>query len=75
MAGIYNTWTDQETGETVDTFAIVTPRANSLMQQVYRSKKRMRQYFSMHSPTNGQSPVCRKNEYCSWPPINILLKK
>lgn len=41
MAGIYNTWTDQETGETVDTFAIVTSRANSLMQQVHNSKERM----------------------------------
>lgn len=41
MAGIYNTWTDQETGETVDTFAIVTSRANSLMLQVHNSKKRM----------------------------------
>ena len=41
MAGIYNTWTDQETGETVDTFAIVTSPANSLMQQVHNSKKRM----------------------------------
>ncbi len=41
MAGIYITWTDQETSETVDTFAIVTSRANSLMQQVHNSKKRM----------------------------------
>ncbi|MEO8721774.1 MAG: SOS response-associated peptidase family protein [Ginsengibacter sp.] len=41
MSGIYNTWTDQDTGEVVDSFSIVTSRANSLMQQVHNSKKRM----------------------------------
>lgn len=41
MAGIYNTWTDQQTGETIDSFAILTTKANSLMQQVHNSKMRM----------------------------------
>ena len=41
MAGIYQPWTDKETGERVDTFAIVTTKANSLMEQVHNSKKRM----------------------------------
>jgi putative SOS response-associated peptidase YedK len=41
MAGIYQPWTDKETGEQVDTFAIVTTKANSLMEQVHNSKKRM----------------------------------
>jgi putative SOS response-associated peptidase YedK len=41
MAGIYQTWTDRDTGENVDTFAIVTTRANALMEQVHNSKKRM----------------------------------
>lgn len=41
MAGIYNTWIDKETGETIDSFAIVTTSANELMQQVHNSKKRM----------------------------------
>ena len=41
MAGVYNTWTDQQTGETKDTFAIVTTEANSLMRQVHNSKNRM----------------------------------
>ena len=41
MAGIYNTWTDQDTGETIDTFAIVTTKANRLMKQVHNSKQRM----------------------------------
>lgn len=41
MAGIYNPWTDKETGESVDTFAIITTEANSLMRQVHNSKMRM----------------------------------
>ncbi|WEK37907.1 MAG: SOS response-associated peptidase [Candidatus Pseudobacter hemicellulosilyticus] len=41
MAGIWQSWTDKDTGETVDTFAIVTTAANRLMEQVHNSKKRM----------------------------------
>jgi putative SOS response-associated peptidase YedK len=41
MAGIYNNWTDKETGENMDTFAIVTTKANSLMQQIHNTKNRM----------------------------------
>ena len=41
MAGIWQPWTDKETGETMDTFAIVTTRANSLMEQIHNTKKRM----------------------------------
>jgi putative SOS response-associated peptidase YedK len=41
MAGIWNPWTDRETGEHLETFAIVTTRANSLMEKVHNSKKRM----------------------------------
>lgn len=41
MAGIYNPWTDQETGETFDSFAILTTRANALMSCIHNKKKRM----------------------------------
>lgn len=41
MAGIWQPWTDQDTGETFDTFAIVTTKANDLMEQVHNTKKRM----------------------------------
>lgn len=41
MAGIWNPFTDRETGEMMDTFAIVTTRANSLMAEVHNTKKRM----------------------------------
>lgn len=41
MAGIWTPWTDKETGEHVESFAIVTTRANPLMEQVHNTKKRM----------------------------------
>ncbi|HVM87936.1 MAG TPA: SOS response-associated peptidase family protein [Puia sp.] len=41
MAGIWNPWSDSETGEHVETFAIVTAGANGLMTQVHNVKKRM----------------------------------
>ena len=41
IAGIWNQWTDAETGETVDTCSIVTTEANLVMSQIHNSKKRM----------------------------------
>jgi len=41
MAGIYQEWTDKDTGEIVETVAIITTVANPLMAQVHNSKKRM----------------------------------
>ena len=41
IAGIWQPWTDKETGETIDTFSLVTTKANSLMEQVHNMKKRM----------------------------------
>ncbi len=40
-AGIWQSWTDKGTGETVDTCALVTTKANGLMEQIHNSKKRM----------------------------------
>ena len=41
IAAIWNPWTDEQTGEHVDTMAYVTTEANSLMAQIHNSKKRM----------------------------------
>lgn len=41
MAGIYQPWVDIESGETMDTFSIVTTKANGLMEQIHNKKKRM----------------------------------
>ncbi len=41
MGGIWQSWTDQETGETIDGFAIVTTKANALLEQIHNKKRRM----------------------------------
>jgi putative SOS response-associated peptidase YedK len=41
LAGIWQSWTDKETGETVDTCALITTDANELMTQVHNAKNRM----------------------------------
>ncbi|MFN5642855.1 MAG: SOS response-associated peptidase [Sphingobacteriales bacterium] len=41
IAGIWQPWTDQETGETIEGFSLVTTKANALMEQVHNKKKRM----------------------------------
>lgn len=38
---IYNSWTNKVTGETRDTFSIITTDANPLMEYIHNSKKRM----------------------------------
>lgn len=42
MAGIWQPFTDKETGETMDTFAIVTTKANALMEQLHNHKNACR---------------------------------
>ncbi|MCQ9634118.1 SOS response-associated peptidase [Chryseobacterium sp. WG23] len=41
IAAIWQNWTDKDTGETVDTVALVTTEANPLMRQIHNSKNRM----------------------------------
>ncbi|MCE7061239.1 SOS response-associated peptidase [Dyadobacter sp. CY343] len=41
MAGIWNTWTDQDTGETMDTLSMITTDANPMAALIHNSKKRM----------------------------------
>ena len=41
FGGIYNSWTDYESGQVFDTFSIVTTPANKLMEEIHNNKKRM----------------------------------
>jgi putative SOS response-associated peptidase YedK len=38
---IYDTWTNKETGEIINSFSIVTTEANEIMAMIHNSKKRM----------------------------------
>jgi putative SOS response-associated peptidase YedK len=41
MAGVWNTWTNQNTGEIKNSFGIITTEANELMTKIHNVKKRM----------------------------------
>lgn len=41
MAGIYEHWTNPDTGELLSTFSILTTQANPLMEYIHNTKKRM----------------------------------
>ena len=41
LAGIWEEWTDKQSGETKQTFSILTTDANPLMAEIHNSKKRM----------------------------------
>jgi putative SOS response-associated peptidase YedK len=41
LAGLWDVWVESRTGETYNTFSIVTTEANELMAEIHNSKKRM----------------------------------
>ena len=41
IAGIWYPWNDADTGEYVESCAIITTQANLVMEQIHNSKKRM----------------------------------
>lgn len=41
MGGLWNEWTDRETGETFGTYTILTREAEGIMSEIHNSKKRM----------------------------------
>jgi putative SOS response-associated peptidase YedK len=41
MAGLWDTWKNPATGELVKTYTIITTEANTLMQTIHNTKKRM----------------------------------
>jgi putative SOS response-associated peptidase YedK len=62
MAGIWQGWTDKETGERLDTFAIVTTEANQLMTQVHNKKKRMPTILNEETAQAWMSPDLSEKE-------------
>ena len=62
MAGIYQPWTDKETGETMDTFSIVTTKANALMEQIHNKKKRMPTILNERQAVEWLKPNLSENK-------------
>ena len=63
MAGIWQPWNDKTTGEHVETFAIITSKANKLMEQVHNSKKRMPTILNHDLLMNGCLEPLMKKEF------------
>jgi len=60
LAGLYDDWTDRETGELIQTCSIITMAANPLMEKIHNSKKRMPvilQEGEEHSWINPELPA------------------
>lgn len=41
LAGLFDQWTNKETGEVLDTFTVITTKANPMMEEIHNLKKRM----------------------------------
>jgi putative SOS response-associated peptidase YedK len=41
LAGIWSSWMDRSTGEELNTYSVLTTRANPLLEKIHNSKKRM----------------------------------
>ena len=41
LAGLFDTWTNRVTGELLKTFTVITTQANSMMELIHNTKKRM----------------------------------
>lgn len=62
LAGIYENWTNKETGEIISGFSILTCNANSLMEFIHNSKKRMPVIISPENEKKWISDNLQKNE-------------
>jgi putative SOS response-associated peptidase YedK len=59
LAGLYDQWTNRETGEIINTFTVITTRANPMMEEIHNLKKRMPVILS---PQNEQLWLDLKTE-------------
>jgi putative SOS response-associated peptidase YedK len=55
FAGVWSSFTDRETGETIKTYSVITTPANELMEIVHNSKKRMPMILDPDSAINWLS--------------------
>lgn len=52
LAGLWNKWTDKQSGESISTYTILTTEANELMSIIHNSKKRMPMALSREEEKN-----------------------
>lgn len=62
MAGIYDYWIENNTGEIYSTFSIVTSEANDLMAEIHNSEKRMPVILNKTSETLWIDPSLKRED-------------
>jgi putative SOS response-associated peptidase YedK len=62
MAGVWNTWTDYTSGETKNSFGIITTEANAFMAKIHNVKKRMPTILNDELAAAWVSPSLNSNE-------------
>lgn len=62
LAGIWEEWTDKETGEIKRTCSILTTAANGMMEQIHNTKKRMPLILDSINARKWLSPGLNKEE-------------
>lgn len=71
MAGLYDTWTDRETGEVLGTCTIITTAANSMMEKIHNTKKRMPLILSREDERIWIDPDLSADKACRYlKPVN-----
>jgi putative SOS response-associated peptidase YedK len=62
LAGLYDVWTNPVTGEILNTFTIITTRANPRMEEIHNLKKRMPVILSPDDERKWLSPDLTEKE-------------
>ena len=66
FGGIYSSWADNETGEHLDTFSILTTDANPMMARIHNSKQRMPVIIPPHLYNKWLSADLKKEDINSF---------
>jgi len=62
LAGIWSEWENKETGTLVETYSVLTTRANPLMEKIHNSKKRMPVILPMAYERDWLNPNLSKED-------------
>lgn len=62
IATLYDEWTDKKTGETINTFSIVTTPANNMMSKIHNKKKRMPLIIPYNVIDDWLAPINNKTD-------------
>ena len=62
LAGLHSSWTDKSTGEIRETYAVLTTKANPLLEKIHNSKKRMPVMLPREFEKDWLNPLLTKED-------------